>query len=319
MWANSAYLGFAPRPTSRMSDREITIGWTSRLEWAPWGIANELGITKRWADRYGLNLQIVQFSDYQQSMQWFAEGRIDGFTAMTIDANQILVKAKRQGVAIIVGSFSDGSDAIVSKRWRSIQELRGQRVHLHPGFASEYLLQRALEKNGMFLSDVKLVPMTESNPVDLYSTPAVETMVSWNPWVGEAHRRYGGKILADSSFMPGELSGALILDPALLEAYPGLGEALTGIWYETLSYMSQNNVNGAQARKRWADVLGLTQEQLATQLAKIHMYLAPSEVLQMMDNIDSRSPIWNTGLDVALKFDRKFMELASDKKLRKSE
>ena len=60
---------------------EFNIGWSIYAGWMPWPYAQQAGIVKKWADKYGLKINIVQVNDYVESLNQFAAGKLDGVTA----------------------------------------------------------------------------------------------------------------------------------------------------------------------------------------------------------------------------------------------
>ena len=42
---------------------EYTIGWTIYAGWMPWPYAEQAGIVKKWSDKYGVNIKLVQVND----------------------------------------------------------------------------------------------------------------------------------------------------------------------------------------------------------------------------------------------------------------
>lgn len=44
------------------------IAWPIYVGWMPWAYADEKGIVKKWADRYGIEIEVVQINDYIESI-----------------------------------------------------------------------------------------------------------------------------------------------------------------------------------------------------------------------------------------------------------
>lgn len=263
---------------------EFTIGWSAYVGWVPWEYAEQTGIVKKWADAYGIKIDIVQFSDYMQSVQHFADGHLDGVTATTQDALRVLAASKRPATALIVGDYSNGNDGIVSKSVSSLAGLRGQSVHLVAESVSRYLLERALEMSDLRLEDVRLVNVSDAQIVSLYGRPEVQTVVTWNPQLSEIRNKAGGRLLFDSSAIPGEIIDSLYVNAALLDKYPELGRALVGIWYETLAVMTRGDGVGAGARAAMARILGVSQESFAQQLRSTHLFDRPEAAAGFMES-----------------------------------
>src|SRR5947207_3003068 len=55
--------------------KEYTVGWTIYAGWMPWPYAKESGILQKWADKYGVKINLVQVNDYVESLNQFTAGK----------------------------------------------------------------------------------------------------------------------------------------------------------------------------------------------------------------------------------------------------
>ena len=39
------------------------VAWSIYVGWMPWGYAADQGIVKKWADKYGIDIEVVQIND----------------------------------------------------------------------------------------------------------------------------------------------------------------------------------------------------------------------------------------------------------------
>lgn len=266
---------------------EFSIGWSIYAGWTPWEYAERSGIVKRWADRYGLRIDFVQMGDYVSSLELFKSGDIDGVTATLGDGFSLAAAGGRDTTVVLLNDYSNGNDGILSKAVSSITELRGRRIHLQKGSVSHYLLARALAKNGLDQSDVTLVNLSSVDIVSAYSSTNVETIVAWNPELEIMRSSFGGKLLFDSSEIPGEIIDSLIVDTQVLRNQPDLAKALVGIWFETLRDLFSPDGTGAVARDIIANLSGLSPEMYDLVMQKTAFYLTPQQVLQAMTSQDT--------------------------------
>ena len=52
----------------------------------PWPYAAESGIVKKWADKYGITINVTQINDYVESINQYTAGKFDGVTVTNMDA-----------------------------------------------------------------------------------------------------------------------------------------------------------------------------------------------------------------------------------------
>ena len=138
----------------------FTLAWSIYVGWMPWEYADSLGIVDRWAERYGIEIEIVQINDYIESVNQYTAGQFDAVTATNMD---ILTIASASGVdttALIVGDYSNGNDAVVLRDTEQLAAIRGLPVHLVELSVSHYLPAQALT---MSASDVLTSWMSRSD------------------------------------------------------------------------------------------------------------------------------------------------------------
>ena len=127
----------------------FSIAWTIYAGWVPWQYAEDYGIMKKWADKYDIEVDIVQVNDYIESINQYTAGQFDACTMTNMDALTIPAAGGVDSTALIVGDYSNGNDGLVSKDASSIEELEGETVHLVELSVSHYLLARALASVGL--------------------------------------------------------------------------------------------------------------------------------------------------------------------------
>ena len=89
------------------------IAWSIYVGWMPWGWAADNGIVKKWADKYGIEIEVVQINDYVESINQYTAGGFDGCVMTNMDALTIPAVGGVDSTALIVGDFSNGNDGIV--------------------------------------------------------------------------------------------------------------------------------------------------------------------------------------------------------------
>ena len=141
------------------------------------------GIVKKWADKYGINIEVKQFNDYVESINQFTAGAFDAVTITNMDALSIPAAGGVDTTAIIVGDFSNGNDAVILKDKKELKDILGQKVNLVEFSVSHYLLARALESIKAQEKDLKVVNTSDADMAAAFKTPEVTAVVTWKPIV----------------------------------------------------------------------------------------------------------------------------------------
>lgn len=265
-----------------------TLGWTIYAGWMPWPYAVQAGIVKKWADKYGITINVIQINDYVESLNQFTAGKLDAVTSTNMDALTLPAAGGRDTTVLIVGDYSNGNDGLVLKGKTKLADVKGQTVNLVQGSVSQYFLARALESAGMKISDVKLTNTSDADMVAAWSTPEMTAAATWNPMLSEIVKA-GGHLVFNSSKIPGEILDLLVIGTEKLKADPNFGKALVGIWYETLAAMQGSTPEAVAVRTEMAKLSGTDLAGYDAQLATTFMYYKPTDAVAYVNSPEAVS------------------------------
>ncbi|SEA35108.1 putative urea ABC transporter substrate-binding protein [Rubrimonas cliftonensis] len=270
----------AAAPLTAAAEGSFRIGWSIYAGWMPWGYIEDSGIMDRWAEKYGVDVEIVQFNDYVESINQYTAGAFDGVTVTNMDALSIPAGGGVDTTALIIGDYSNGNDALIVKGGGTIADLAGKPVNLVELSVSHYLLARALDSAGLAESDLAAVVNTsDADMIAAWATADVEAVVTWNPLVAAIDAEPDSTILFDSADIPGEIIDMLAVNTETLAANPALGKALVGAWYETMALMSSDSEEGRAARTAMAEASGTDLAGYDAQLAATRMFWTPADAV----------------------------------------
>ncbi|MBQ0762431.1 putative urea ABC transporter substrate-binding protein [Marinobacter psychrophilus] len=253
----------------------FSIAWTIYAGWVPWQYAEDSGIMKKWADKYNIDVDIVQINDYIESLNQFTAGQFDGVVATSMDGLSIPAASGVDTTALIVGDYSNGNDGLVSKDAKTIAELEGETVHLVELSVSHYLLARALNTVGLEERDISVVNISDADLLSAFQTDDVRHVATWNPLLAEVEAFPGTTKLFDSSAIPGHIKDLTLVNTETLADNPKLGKALVGAWYETMSILASDSEEGQEARAMLGELSGTDQVGYEAQLAGMKMFWVP--------------------------------------------
>ncbi|XOV85717.1 MAG: putative urea ABC transporter substrate-binding protein [bacterium] len=258
------------------------IAWSIYVGWMPWGYAQDSGILDKWASKYGIEIELVQFNDYVESINQYTAGEFDGCTMTNMDALTIPAAGGVDSTALIVGDFSNGNDAIVLKNAQSLADIKGQNVNLVELSVSHYVLARALSSIGLSERDVRVVNTSDADIVAAFTSSDVTSVVTWNPLLGAIKAMPGANTVFDSSMIPGEIIDLMVVRTETAQADPRLGKALTGAWYETMALMAGDGAAAEAARTAMAEASGTDLAGYNAQLAATQMFYEPAPAVEFV-------------------------------------
>src|SRR5690606_16872784 len=145
-------------PAFAEAQERFSLCWSIYAGWMPWEYADSSGILDKWADKYGIRIDVVQINDYVESINQYTAGQFDACSMTNMDALTIPAAGGVDTTALIVGDFSNGNDGVVLKGAnKTLKDIKGQKVNLVELSVSHYLLARGLETVGLKESDIKVV------------------------------------------------------------------------------------------------------------------------------------------------------------------
>lgn len=250
------------------------VAWSHYTGWEPWGYAEDAGIIRKWADKYGIKIELTLVNDYIESINLYTSGSFDACTMTNMDALTIPAVGGVDSTVVIIGDYSNGNDGVIMKNGKKVSDLRGRTVNLVELSVSHYLLARALDKNGMSERDVKLVNTSDADIAALFVSDPDGAAVTWNPPLMQARNAPGTVMVFDSSQIPGEILDLMVVKT---EAPESLKKALAGAWYETMAIISGHNAKAVESLEFMARESGATLAEFKAQLGTTAMYYTAGE------------------------------------------
>jgi NitT/TauT family transport system substrate-binding protein len=265
----------------------FTIGWSVYVGWDPYYYMGKSGILRKWADKYGINIRVQRF-DYAPSLDAFVAKNIDACAMTNMEALDMPAAAGVDTTAIIVGDYSNGNDAVITRQGLGLSQLAGKPVLLVEKTVSQYLFERAMAINGLGdqIKRVKYINTSDSDIAAAFMTDASKpAVVTWKPMVSQIVKTKDMKAIFNSSQIPGEILDLMVIRTEILNRPDGSGQkfakALAGAWYEV---MSQMKTPGAGADKTLTSIAEASQDSLPSykeQLSTTHMFYTPQSAVQM--------------------------------------
>jgi len=217
----------------------LRIGTNVWIGSEPLYLARELGYLDPKA------IQLVEYPSASEVLRAFRNMAIDG---MVISLDELLGLAADglQPRVVLVVDVSHGADAVVGRSgMRSMKDLKGKRVAVEGGALGAYVLSRALAKNGMRASDVKVVHLESNEQPVAFEKGQVDGAVTFDPYRDQLLRA-GAKTLFDSTQIPGEIVDLVAVRANVLERQPKAVDSLLVGWLKAIDYLGREPLDAAR-------------------------------------------------------------------------
>jgi NitT/TauT family transport system substrate-binding protein len=212
---------------------EVKVGVSDWPGWVAWYVAEQKGFFKK----HGADVKLVWFANYTDSISALSAGQLDANSQTWSDTMGPLAKGLPLKT-ILVNDNSAGNDAlVVGPKIKSFADLKGKSIALEQFSVSHFILVNALAKNGMKLSDVKVVNLAAGDAAAAFMSGRVDAAVVWNPWIHTIESSGKGKALFTSKDLPGLVPDLLV---AQEKSIKGKRKELVGMiqaWFDTVAFI----------------------------------------------------------------------------------
>jgi NitT/TauT family transport system substrate-binding protein len=265
---------------------KFKVAWSIYAGWMPWDYAGNSGILKKWADKYGIEIELIRM-DYLPSIEAYVAKQVDACVMTNMECLDMPAASGVDSTVLIVGDYSNGNDAVLVRDNLDIKGLKGQKIYLAELSVSHYMLARALEMNGMKEKDVKVVNTSDSDIAPIFlSNTSQKAVVTWNPMVMQIEQTPGVTKIFTSADIPGEILDLMVVNTDKLKKHPELGKALTGAWYDIMKIMSQKGAYANKALTSMAKAAECSLTEYKAQLKTTAMFYEPAKAVKFTSGED---------------------------------
>jgi NitT/TauT family transport system substrate-binding protein len=272
----------------------FTVGWSVYVGWNPYYYMAKSGILRKWADKYGIDIKVQRF-DYAASLDAFVAKNIDACAMTNMEALDMPAAAGVDTTAVLLGDYSDGNDAVITRQNLGLAQLPSKQVMLVEKTVSQYLFERAMTLNGLGaqIKQVRYVNTSDSDIAYAFLADAKKpAVVTWKPLVSQIMKAKDVKMVFNSSQIPGEIMDLLVVRTEVLNRPDGSGQkfakAVAGAWYELMAQMAQKAPGADKVLAGIAEASKDTLDSYKEQLSTTHMFYTPQSATQMASSPDIR-------------------------------
>ena len=267
----------APEAVALINEEPIVMGYSSWAGWWPWAIAEEEGLF----EANGVNVNLIWFDGYLESMQALASGQLDANCQTLNDTISFAGEAVNGEVAVVVNDNSAGNDkVIVAPEINTVEDLVGKSVALEEGVVGDFLLTLALEDAGLSREDVNIENLETGAAAAAFAAGQADGFAGWVPFWETALSREGSKELTSSADFPGAIPDLLVVTQILIDEQPEVVQALVNTWFDILAFIDDNQ---ERAYEIMADRASVSAEDF-------ERYLEGTRFFTLEDNLEAFAP-----------------------------
>lgn len=287
----------ATTPTTQ--SKPFKFGFNTWIGYSPLVIAKEKGFLKD----AGLDAEFSILEGIGEKNSALIRGDIDG-VGHTADSAVTSQASGVDGQIVFVFDRSLGADGILAKKTiKSVNDLKGKKVALEPGFTGHFFFLYLLDEAGLSPSDVEVVPMDTGSAGSAFVAGRVEAAVTWEPWIGKAKELKDAHILVTSADKPGLIIDVLYMNRSTIQQRPDDVHKLIAAMGRATDWYFQNKEEGDQIMaKFWKLDLKEAKETISgmkfmTLAENAEFFGTPENPGQMLKTVQKANDLWlKTGI-----------------------
>lgn len=260
--------------TKTEKQQPIKLGVSDWPGWVAWYIGQEKGFFKE----ANLNVELVWFNVYTDSINALATGQLDANSQTLGDTLPLIDKGINLRI-ILVNDNSAGNDALVVREGiDNVSSLRGKKVAVELGAVDHFFLLYVLESHGMSEKDINLINMSTQDAAVAMIEGRVDAAALWEPWVTKVVSSKKGKILISSRETPGLIPDLLVVRAESLNKRREEYQELVTVWFKIVDFIKNNPEEAASIM---ANILNIEKDEVLNMMNGVKFFGKEENLLAM--------------------------------------
>ncbi|MBP5975043.1 aliphatic sulfonate ABC transporter substrate-binding protein [Brasilonema sp. CT11] len=164
-------------------------------------VLEKQGNLEKRLETLGYKVEWPEFAAGPQQLEAFNANGLD--IALTAESPPVFAQAAGTPLVYLAANSTDGKSISllvpVNSKVKSVKDLKGKKVAFQKASIGHYLLLKALEKEGLKLTDVQSVYLIPADANAAFSQGKVDAWFIWEPFVTRNEQNKIGRVLIDGS------------------------------------------------------------------------------------------------------------------------
>lgn len=188
-----------------------------------------------------LNAKLIQLGSLSDAQRSYVNGYTNGLASTLIEAVQAQAIGTNPLEIVMVPDYSNGSDVIISRKaFSSISALKGKNIGCEVSSLGIFLLQRALAKANLKLSDVNIINVEQMNGEQLMMDDKIDAFVTYPPISINILKHKDFHTIFSSAEIPAEIIDTISISKTALVQNPHFVTKLHKAWQMALDYLEHS-------------------------------------------------------------------------------
>jgi NitT/TauT family transport system substrate-binding protein len=229
---------------SNRTSEKITLVYSNKVNYEPFILATDKGYYKD----EGLDVEVRTVVGGIVAAEAIATGSAN--IAAMGDAPAIIVASRNKTLKIVAryGSGEGIHRIVTQKNITEPEHLEGKKVGIQPGSSTHGAFLSWLEKNGLGIENINIVPLNPLDMPDAMFTEQIDAIAGSEPWPTNVRTRCGDKVreLSSSEGLGNTFPHVLVVSEKLLLNNPRAVEKILTALTRAVAYINENIDESAQ-------------------------------------------------------------------------
>lgn len=215
----------------------IKIGFSALPSWYLWHLVEEKGFFKK----HGVNVELVWFPVYADSLTALNTGKIDGNSQALLDTISPLDKGIHLKTVFITDNSNGGDGLVAGDNIQSVKDLKGKRIGTEIGTIEHFFMLTALKDAGMKESDVQFTNMAVPDAGNALIAGKLDAAGLWEPFLSKAEQKGKTHKLVTSAEYPGLISDVFAVREDVAAEKKAEIQKVVAAWFDAVDYLSKHH------------------------------------------------------------------------------
>lgn len=200
----------------------------------------ELAAQLGYYEAHGVDVEMVRFSAYSDSLEALRDGNVDA-GMHTLDDSLRNMSAGRDVRVVLLTDYSYGGDGLVARAGiESLANLKGSKIGVEIGTVGHLSVLKILEKADIKIEEVTLVSIPAWEIQQAMLNGQIDAGVTWEPYLTKTANMIGGQVLVTSRDYPESLITTMTFDADVIKSRPEDVQRIVDAYFDAVEYIKQN-------------------------------------------------------------------------------
>ena len=228
----------------------------------------------------GINVELVYFPVYSDSVQAFSTGQVDLLAVAMPDVIAPYINDIGLETVLVLDN-SNGADGLVAgKGINSLKDLKGKSVATEYGTIEHFFLLTALDSVGLTEKDINFVNLSISDSAPAFLAGSVDAASLWEPSLSTALEKEDSNLLISSEDTPGLIPDVLIANKNMVDNGKEDIEKVINAYFDAMEFYVDN---GEKAIQYMADGAEISFDEMKVSMSGSKLF-SLQECIDTMEN-----------------------------------